>query len=139
MDPQAGTPAPTLLDSHEQPRPPLLDKNDTFDIVSKPFLVLGRLDALAYHMSIASPQWQESVDLPSVSVSNTTTEFVEEDKQCTTKPLQGPPLDFIHEVMGISIDFSTDSLLVLAMKKIDAIRFFPLWAYEEDDAQSIRS
>jgi hypothetical protein len=45
--------AATLLDGHEQPRPPLLDENDTFNIISKPFLVSERLDALAYHMSIA--------------------------------------------------------------------------------------
>lgn len=117
MDLQAGTPAPTLLDGHEQPRPPLLEENDTFDIISKPFLVSEKLDTLAYHMYITSSQWQESVNPPTVSVSNTTTEFVEKDEQCTVKPLQGPPPDSIHKLMGISIDFSSDLPLMFTMKK----------------------
>ena len=95
-------------------RPTLLDDNDTFD-TSKPFLVSERLDVLAYHMSLAPSLW-EKFDPPSVSAIKSTTDYVEHDDKCTAKPLQGPPPNFIHELLQVTIDIRQDSLLRLAMK-----------------------
>jgi hypothetical protein len=83
--------------------------------MSKPFLVLERLDTLAYHMSLGPLPWEKYVNPPSV-VSKYTTEYIKHNDQCTTKPLQGPPLDFIHELLHITIDFRQDSPLRLAVK-----------------------
>jgi hypothetical protein len=102
-------------------RPALLDDNEAFDM-SKPFLVSERLDALAYHMSL-TPLWERCVESPSTT-ENKSTNYVEHDDQYTTKPLQGPPLDFIHELLQVTIDFGEDSLLTLALK--DSCSYYSL-------------
>lgn len=79
-------------------RPLLLDDNDTFQ-TSSPFLVLERIQAIAYHMSLAPLKLVPSVNAPSVSVSASTTCEVETNTKCTAKPLRGPPPVFIRELL----------------------------------------
>ena len=95
-------------------RPTLLDDNDTFD-TSKPFLVSECLDVLAYHMSLAPSLW-EKFDPPSVSAIKSTTDYIEHNDHCTINPLQGPPPNFIDELLKVTIDIRQDSPLRLAMK-----------------------
>ena len=101
-------------------RPVSLDENDAFDM-RKPFLVSERLEALAYHMSLAPSPWEEYVYYPSDSVNKSTTEYVEHADRCTAKPLQGPPPDLINELLGVTIDFRQDSPLNFALK--DSYRY----------------
>lgn len=96
-------------------RPPLLDINEGFDI-SKPFQLSERLDALAYHMALVSPRWEKSVNTPSCSKSRTTLEYVEKDRQCTARPLRGPPPSIIQEFLPVTIDLSNGSPLTLSME-----------------------
>jgi hypothetical protein len=101
-------------------RPTLLDDNDTF-VISKPFFVSERLDALAYHMSL-SPSPSEKCD-PEGHLNKSTTEYVEHE-ECTAKPLHGPPPNFINELLRVAIDFRENSPLSLAMTQKDSCNYF---------------
>ena len=96
-------------------RPTSLDDNDAFDI-ERSFLVSERLEALAYHMSLAPTPWEEYVYHPGVSANKSTTEYVEHANNCTAKPLEGPPPDLIRELLQLTIDFRRDSTLNSALK-----------------------
>ena len=74
-------------------------------------------------MSLSPPQWVASVNPLSVSMSTSTTSYVEKDIQCTAKPLQGPPLDFIPELLQIAVDISGDSALTRVIKGPEYYRF----------------
>lgn len=109
-------------------RPTLLDDNDIFDM-SRPFLVSERLDALAYHMSFSPALSEKCVDPQSCLANKFTTEYVEHDDQCTPKPLYGPPPDFIHELLRVTIDLRQDSPLRLAMIQRDSCSYFFFRSY----------
>ena len=115
-----GTEVSEGLSSVQQPL--RLDDNDTFQ-TSEPFLVLERIQAIAYHISIAPPRLVPLVNPPSVSMSALTTLEVEKNTKCTAKHLQGPPPDIICELLQVKIDLSKDSPLNLAMKGGDYFIF----------------
>jgi len=106
-------------------RPTFLNNNDAFDIL-KPFRVTDRLETLAFLMSIEPPQLDEPAKPPSVSSSKFTTFIVEKDHGCTVLPLQGPPPEFIQELLPLEIDFTPSSPLSLAITKSNPSCLFHL-------------
>lgn len=107
------------------PRAQYLTTDDRFDI-SVPFTVGDRVKSLAYQMAIAPPHSDQPPKRPSVSSSRSTTETVENELTCTARPLQGPPPEFILELLEVAIDLTPSSPLTLAIKEYDSSRLYAL-------------